>query len=161
MGSYVLFYAGPQDLKDLNAFIRSLGLTLVPPGPEILYSEDETVLGTCYISLVPQDTLRSWGPITRWYSDAADPIISFIRSVREDQYISPGDIYWNSDVAVLARQTKPYFQTISRWIRSNWPKPEGRDYHYGPEASQLIFEEGLIATSLVPGVQLHTVQVTL
>ena len=159
MGSRILFYAGPQDMKALNSFVRSLGVYLVPPSPEIEYSDDETVLGRCYISPVPKEKLRTWGHNTAWYQDALDPILSFERSVYQPPYIRPGNVYWNNDVRTLALQTKPTFQKIARWVRKNWPKPEGNDWHYGPEASHLVFEKGVKATSMVPGVTFNGMSV--
>lgn len=159
MGSRILFYAGPQDMKQLNAFVRSLGMYLVPPSPEVEYSDDETVLGRCYISPVPKEELHTWGHKTPWHQDALDPIISFERSVYQPPYIKPGDIYWSSDVKAFAGQTKPIFQKIARWVRENWPKPEGNDWYFGPEARRLVFEEGIEATSMVPGVTFNGVSV--
>jgi hypothetical protein len=159
MGSRTLFVAGPQDMKELNAFIRSLGMYMVSPGPDFKYSDDETVLGRCYVSPIPAGKLKVSGPKYIWYSEVLDPIIPLMRSVYNPPYIRPGDLYWNNDVRELAVQTKPTFQAISRWIRKNWPKPEGDDWHFGPEARRLVFEEGVIATSLVPGVTLTKVPV--
>lgn len=159
MGSRIPFVAGPKDMKELNAFVRSLGMQLIPPGPDIEYSDDETLLGRCYISSLPEDKLESWGHKTRWYQETRNPIISFTRSVYNHPYIRPGDIYWNNDVPIIAAQTKFTFQKIARWIRKNWPKPEGDDWHFGPEAKHLVFEMGVEATSMVPGVELHRVSI--
>jgi len=159
MGSRILFIAGPQDMKELNAFVRSLGLHLVPPGPEVEYSDDETVLGRCYISPMPAAELRVTRKSPHRYADVLDPIISFTRSIYLAPFIRPGDIYWNNDVPALAVQTKPSFQKIARWIRQNWPKPEGDDWHFGPEEKHLVFEEGIEATSMLPGVGLNNLSV--
>jgi hypothetical protein len=159
MGSRILFYAGPQDMNELNAFVRSLDLYLVPPSPALEYSDDETELGRCFISPVPKEELRTWGHKTAWYQDTLDPIISFERSIYQGSFIRPGDIYWNNDVRSLAVQTKPIFQKIARWVRKNWPKPQGHDWHFGPEAKHLVFKEGVKATSMVPGVTLNGVSV--
>ena len=85
--------------------------------------------------------------------------MTFDRSVYRPPYITPGDIYWNNDVPNLATQTKSTFQKIARWVRKNWPKPENYDFHYGPEAMRLVFDEGIVATSMVPGVELIRVPV--
>lgn len=159
MGSRILFVAGPKDMKELNAFVRSLGVHLVPPSPDIEYSDDETVLGRCYISPVPKEELQTWGHKVAWYQDALDPILSFERSVYQPPYIRPGNIYWNNDVRALAAQTKPTFQKIARWVRKHWPKPEGDDWHFGPEAKKLVFENGIEATSMVPEVTLNGISV--
>jgi hypothetical protein len=159
MGSRILFVAGPQDMKVLNAFIRSLGMYLVPPGPEIEYSDDEAVLGRCYISPTPEAELSTTRRPPARYADVIDPLIAFTRSVYRPPYIRPGDIYWNNDVPALATQTKATFQKIARWVRQNWPKPEGDEWHFGPEAKHLVFEEGIEATSMVPGVTFNGVSV--
>jgi hypothetical protein len=146
-------------MKELNAFVRSLGMYLVPPSPEVEYSDDETVLGGCYISPVPAEELHTTSKLPARYADVLDPIISFTRSVYRSSYIRPGDIYWNNDVPALAVQTKPIFQKIARWVRRNWPKPEGDDWHFGPEARHLVFEKGVEATSMVPGVKFNQISV--
>ncbi len=157
MGSHILFYAGPKDMKNLNAFVRSLDLYLIPPGPDVYYSDDETVLGSCFISPVQKEELRIWGEKIAWYQDSLDPIISFVRSVYQPPYLRSGDIYWNNDNRTLAAQTRPVFQKIGRWVRNNWTKPEGHDWHFGPEAMHLVFENGVKATSMVPGVEFNRV----
>ncbi len=159
MGSRILFVAGPQDMKELNAFVRSLGMYLVPPGPNIEYSDDETVLGRCYISPVPKEQLQAWGHKTLWFQETLDPILSFNRSVYRPPYIRPGDIYWNNDNRDNAAKTKDTFRKISKWVRKNWSKPEGDDWHFGPEARHLVFEKGIEATSMVPGVTFNGVSV--
>jgi len=158
MGSQILFAAGPQDMKELNAFIHSLGMHLVPPGPNVEYSDDETVLGGCFISPVRQDKLHTWGHKNIWYYDTLDPIIHFERSVYRPPYLKPGNIYWNNDKE-MAVQTKPVFQKIVRWIRKNWPKPKGFVLYAGPQALKLVDQENAIITSLVPGVELIRVPV--
>lgn len=162
MGSRILFVAGPEDQKALTDFIRGLGMHLIPPQADQQYSDDPTVLGGCWISLVPAEELHPWGkagePQVK-YLDVIDPILSFTRSVYKPPYLRPGDIYWNNDVPALAAQTKSTFQSIARWVRKNWRKPEGDDWHFGPEAMRLVFEEGVKATHLLPDVALNRVPV--
>lgn len=158
MGSRILFVAGPEDLMELNSFIRSLNLYLVPPQSDQEYTDDSSILAGCFISSVPQQNLHTWGKPSVRYSDVLDPILAFSRSVHRPPYLTPGDVYWNNDVPALAAQTKSAFQKIARWVRKNWPKPENDDYHFGPEAKRL-FDEGTIVTSLVPGVGITMVPV--
>jgi len=158
MGSSILFAAGPEDMKELNAYIHSLGLYLVPPGPNWEYSDDETVLGGCYISLVPQQHLRLDPRYPERFS-ARNPILMFTRSVYKPPYLRPGDIYWSNDSKEVGRQTAPVFKKIARWVRKNWPKPEGYVLYAGPDALQLVAQEKAIITSLVPGVTLTRVPV--
>ncbi len=163
MGSTFLFYASPEDQKDLIDFIRGMGLYLVPPQADQEYTDDACVLRGCWISPVPAQKLHPWGragePQVK-YLDVLDPILSFTRSAYRPPYLIPGDIYWNNDVPALAAQTRATFQKIARWVRKNWPKPEGRDQYFGPEARRLVFEEGVKATSLVPGVTLTRIPVS-
>ena len=162
MGSRILFVAGPEDQKVLTDFIRTLGMYFVPPQADQEYTDDPSILGGCWISPVPAEKLHPWGragePQVK-YLDVLDPILRFTRSVYRPPYLRPGDIYWNNDVPALAAQTKPTFQKIARWVRKNWPKPEGDDWHFGPEARRLVFEEGVKATSLVPGVKFNGLSV--
>lgn len=128
---------------------------LIPPQADQEYTDDASVLAGCWISPVPAHELHPWGragdPQVQ-YLDVLDPILSFTRSVYTPPYLTPGDIYWNNDAPNLAVQTKSTFQKIARWVRKNWPKPEGDDWHFGPEATHLVFEQGIKATSMVPGV---------
>jgi hypothetical protein len=159
MGSRILFVAGPDDIKALADFIRGLGLHLVPPQSNQRYTDDSGFLTGCFISPIPADQLRTWGSPSIRYSDVLDPILSFTRSVYDPPYLTPGNIYWNDDVPALASETKSTFQKIARWIRKNWPKPEGDDWHFGPEATHLVFEKGIEATSMVPGVTFNGMSV--
>jgi hypothetical protein len=159
MGSRILFVAGPEDQKELTDFIRDLGMYLVPPQADQEYTDDPRILRGCWISPVPASELHTTRKPAGCYADFLDPILSFTRSVYSPPYLAPGDIYWNNDVPALATQTKPTFQKIARWVRKNWPKPEGDDWHFGPEARRLVFEEGVKATSLVPGVKFNGLSV--
>lgn len=159
MGSRILFVAGPDDIQALNDYIRSLGLHLVSRSTERSYSDNPLELAGCFISPVPADQLHTDPRYPTRRSEAIDPLIPYLRSRLTPPYLTPGDIFWNNDVKRLAIQTKPTFQKLARWIRKNWPKPEGDDYHFGPQAMKLVFEDGVIATSLVPGVQVFQVPV--
>lgn len=160
MGSRILFVAGPSDLEVLTNFIRSLGLHLVPLQSDQKYTDDSRILTGCFISPVPAHELQTWGNPSVRYSDVLDPILRFTRSVYSPPYLTPGDIYWNNDVPALAAKTKSTFQRIARWVRKNWAKPEGDDWHFGPEARHLVFVKGIEATSMVPGVKLTRVPVS-
>jgi hypothetical protein len=162
MGSRILFVAGPEDQMVLTDFIRGLGMHLIPPQADQVYSDDPSILGGCWISPVPAQELHPWGRVGEpqvKYLDVLDPILSFTRSVYKPPYLRPGDIYWNNDVPALAAQTKSTFQKIARWVRKNWPKPDGDDWHFGPQARRLVFEEGVKATSMVPSVTLNWIPV--
>lgn len=140
----------------MSNFIWAQGLHIVPPNTSIRYSDDARDHPGCFISPIPSLYLRTW---KGRYSDVLDPILHMTRSVYEAPYLTPGDIYWNDDVPALAAQTRPTFQKIARWIRKAWPKPEGDDCYFGPEARRLVFEEGIQATSMVPGVTFTRVPV--
>ncbi len=57
MGSRIHFAAGPEDMKELNSFIRSLNLYLVPLQHDQEYTDDSSILAACFISLVPREQL--------------------------------------------------------------------------------------------------------
>jgi len=158
MGSQILFAAGREDMKALNAFVRSLDMYFVPPGPDIEYSDDETILGGCYISLIPKEQLIRDQRYPHRYS-SRNPILLFERPVYRPPYLKPGNIYWNNDNTEMAVQTKPVFRKIVGWIRKNWPKPQGFALYAGPQALKLVDQENAIITSLVPDVELIRVPV--
>jgi hypothetical protein len=162
MGSAFLFYAGPEDQRALIDFIRSLDLHLIPPQADQVYTDDANILRGCWISPVPAHKLHPWGrpgePQVQ-YLDVLDPIISFTRSAYRPPYLATGNVYWNNDVPALAAQTKSTFQKIGRWVRKNWLKPVGRDQYFGPQAMRLVFEEGIKATTMVPGVTFNGISV--
>ena len=159
MGSTFLYFAGPEDQKAMDEFIRSLGMHIVPPNPKFEYSDDPTVMAGCWISPVPASELRLPEKPPIMYSDVLDSIISYRRCRYTPPYLQTGDVYWNNDVRELASQTRPTYQKIARWVRKHWTKPEGYDQYYSPEAMQLVFEEGVEATSLLPGMKITRVPV--
>jgi hypothetical protein len=131
---------------------------LVPLQADQEYTDDPLTLRGCWISPVPASELRTTRKPPGRYADVLDPILRFTRSAYQPPYLMPGNIYWNNDKPALAVQTKSTFQKIARWVRKNWPKPEGRDQYFGPEARRLVFEEGVQATDMVPGVTLTRVR---
>jgi hypothetical protein len=160
MSNAILFAAVGSDLDALISYIHSIGLILVPdrPGPR----SAERLRGG-YLSPVPESELQTWrNPRLNYparYCDVLDPLLEFNLGEVLPNHFRPGRITQNLDNDRLAAETKLNFGRISRWIRKNWPKPEGMYIYSGPEARDLIRSKGLIVTDLVPGVTITYVPI--
>lgn len=160
MSNATLFAAVGSDEDALISYIQSIGLILVPdrPGPR----STECVRGG-YLSPMAEGELQTWrNPRLSHpakYSEALDPLLSFNLGEVLSNHFRPGRITQNLDNDRLAAQTRLNFGRLSRWIRTNWPKPEGMHTYCGPEAHALIQSRGLIVTDLVPGVTITYVPI--
>jgi len=69
-------------------------------------------------------------------SYSIDPVLIYQRSFVRDGMLVLGHVQWPTDEPELARQTKPDYQMIVKWIRANWTKVG--DSYFGVEAERLF-----------------------
>jgi len=67
-------------------------------------------------------------------------------------------VIWYTDVKEFAKQTKPYFQKLRRWVRANWRRREEDGYYVGPHAERIL-QEGAQIAYLPPDVTIKKVRV--
>lgn len=151
MGSSVVFFADNAERQELLSFAQSLGLSVVPTVLGQLASEPEVWAGPfCYLSLVPEHELKTFGASRDRISAAQNPLLGFVRPYHLQGRLVLGQLQWLNDVPELAVQTRAAFKSLSRWIGSNWPRKEGADYHIGPRANDLA-KAGAELINLFPG----------
>lgn len=77
-------------------------------------------------------------------------MIGFMRSYFKNPYLVAGHIHWSNDAPQLAAKTKPYYQQISKWIKSNWKLLPGGGFYIAPEAQSLV-DAGAEMVNVLPG----------
>lgn len=148
MGSSVAFYCGASDAEALQNYAVSIGLSLVPPTLDRGVDDDPSIGPFCYLSIIAQDELSPYGDPPIKVSDATDPLISFMRAYFKNPYLVLGHVYWSDDVPALAKQTKPHYQKLAKWIKKEWEKYG--DFYIGPEARTLL-DKGAEMVNVLPG----------
>lgn len=129
---------GNADTEALTLFARSLGLHLFP----ILFDDEVSVDPGdgpfCWLSLVPKSQLHPHGnPAKISYVD--DPLIGFGRAYYKSPYLVAGEIQWYWDYGRPVA-TKPAYQALAKWIRSEWKMHRRHGFYFGPEAQQLLVQ---------------------
>jgi hypothetical protein len=148
MGSIVSFYCGEKDNQALHEYAESIGLSIVPPTLDRPVDTDPVLGPFCFLSVVPKGTLSPYGNPPIKISDATDPVIGFMRAYYKNPYLVLGDIYWSDDVPDYAKQTKPYYQKLAKWIKREWEKYG--DFYIGPEA-RVLLDKGAKMVNALPG----------
>lgn len=146
MSRTILFASTPKDEEQLIALFESLGLLRIPMVRELTPYDGRGG----YLSSLAENELQVWGDPPR-YQDVLDPLLRFRFSDIQPGYLRPGRIEQNLDSDVMASKTRLTFDRIARWIRKNWPKPNGIFEYCGPDAANIIRNQGLMVTDLVPG----------
>ena len=158
--SRVSFYAGPADNRALTDFAKSIGLLLLSTKLGGTVDEDDsTAFPGCILSLVPASELRLLGKPPIYLGYPGDPVIAVLRSYCEPPYLVSGNIFWEDYGTEGTALTKPYFGKLSRWIRKNWSKRPDHAFYFGPDAARMVDEEGVIPSSLPPGLEIQYVAI--
>jgi len=148
MGSTIAFYCSNSDTKELSSYIESIGMQLVSPKINQEVGDNPSELPFCYVSLIPKSELSPYGKPPINVSDATDPLMGFMRAYFKEGYLVLGHLHLSNDVPDLHKQTKPKYQKISKWIKSNWRKYG--DLYIGPDADLLI-GSGAHLVNVFPG----------
>jgi hypothetical protein len=162
MGTSVMIFAGPKDDRALVEYAASLGLRLVPPRLDQVGTvafEEPSQGPFWYLSFLPVENLHPYGNPPVKVGSATDPLIEFIRSYYEPPYLVAGRVYWSTDVPDLARQTKPHFTKLARWIRKHWKRRKEDGYYIGPDAQRLVEEGKAQPVYFPPGIEIKTLKV--
>jgi len=150
MSAQINFFASENDDRALCARAQELGLWAIPsdwkqdePWPKALRPSEWRVCGLSAVepsSLHPVEVLpRGSGWLRAGW--ATDPVLEFVRSAVSGKDIVAGRIWWSDYPPEFARQTKPPFQALQKWIRKEWKRRED-GFYAGPEADQLIASVG-------------------
>lgn len=150
MGSVVGFICGNEDHKMLQTYAESIGLKAIAPVINQPLKENPADGAWCYLLPISHTELHPYGEPKIKLADVKDPLLFFMRGYYKKPYLVVGQIHWNNDVPDLAVETKPYFNKLSKWIKSNWKLPLGEDFYIGPEAEFLI-EKGAEIVNAIPG----------
>jgi hypothetical protein len=148
MGSNIGFFCEQSDNDSLQKYVESIGLSIVPPLLNRHVSDDPSEGPFCFLSAIDVSLLSPYGTPPLKISDATDPLLLFMRAYYKDVYLVLGHIAWSDDVPNLAKQTKPYYQKIAKWIKSEWQKYG--DFYIGPGARKL-FDDGAQMVNFLPG----------
>lgn len=159
MASSIYFFCGPEDYRELIQFVASIGLFVFPVCPVDIdpatgehWAKDnpqEAPLG--FLSFLPIDQLHPYGsPVGMKIDDTVDPMILFIFPYYQPPYLVAGSFQLSTDK--FSAQTQPYFRKLANWIRKHYRKrPEIKGFYFGPQADNLVDEEGAQAVGFIPG----------
>ena len=153
MSSSIGFVCGEQDDRDLLEHARSIGLYIIAGEIGHTVNPDASKWPGCYLSLVPEDELHPYGDPPVKIADVIDPMLFLLRSYYQEPYLVFGHIQWNNDNKALGTQTKPAYQKLCRWIKSEWRKWE--DTYVGPQA-QIHLDAGAEVVPVLPGTATFT-----
>ena len=162
MGSSVSFFAGHDDDVALREFAKSIGLILLHPYAPRMTEEknqaafDNPIQGG-FFSFLSLDALHPRTNPPGELCEVIDPLIPYVRPYYAPPILVAGHLFWNTDVSELARQTKPYFQKLRRWVQSNWKMREEDGYYIGPQAQKILEEERARIAYLPPEVKVRTI----
>ncbi|MDM8007203.1 MAG: hypothetical protein QUV05_13775 [Phycisphaerae bacterium] len=160
----VLLFAGPDDDSAFRAYARSIGLVLLNPHAYRMSVEenersfDDPIQGGLF-SFLPVESLHRHPHPNIGLCEALDPLIRYVRPRYSPPHLIVGQLIWYTDVAEFARQTKPYFEKLRRWVRANWRHREEDGYYVGPQAERILQEEGAKVAYLPPDVTIKQIRV--
>jgi len=162
MGSETIFFAGSEDDKALRNYAETIGLKLLHPmARKMTPTENEKSLNDLaqggYFSFLPVEKLHPYNETEDVLCDVIDPLIFYMRPYPQPPYLISGRIRWNNDVKELAKQTKPYYSKLRKWIQSKWKKYEYKSF-IGPHAEMLVAEENAILSYMPPGFYIKRVE---
>lgn len=150
LGRGIYFFADTTDNQQLCDYAASIGLHLYPPladARELTSSDDPTDRPFCFLSPVPKESLHPYGN-PRIIGTATDPLLEFLRSYHHGSHLVIGRIHWSDDVPDLAKETKPFFLMLTKWIQKHWEKlPDGQ--YVGPNAKSRM-DGGAVCAQLPP-----------
>jgi hypothetical protein len=158
----ILMLAGPEDDVAFRAYAKSIGLTLLHPHAYRMTAEenerafDDPKQGG-HFSFLPVDRLHRHPHPNIGLCDALDPLISYVRPCYVPPHLIAGQVIWYTDVDEMARQTKPYFRKLRRWVEANWKLREEDGCFIGPQAERILQEQGAKVAYLPPDVKIKTV----
>lgn len=160
MGKNVPYFAGPDDHSALMGQIEAIGMVVVPPCPGLpdRGADDPSKGPCCLLSFLDPRELHPYGPSPQRVSEAVDPLLSFVRAYYAPPHLVAGCISWSDDSPELAKQTKPYFTRLRRWMDNNWRKRREDGYYVGPQADDLI-ADGAETLYFPPGTTIQEVPV--
>jgi len=158
----ILLFAASDDDVSLRGFARSIGLSLLNPHAyRMTVAENERSFDNPaqggYFSFMPVDTLHKHPHPNIGLCEALDPLILYIRPRYVNGLLIAGQLQHYTDVKAMAKQTKPYFQKLRKWVASNWRLRSEDDYYIGPHADGLLTNEGAITSYLPPHVSVEEV----
>ncbi|MBN2259820.1 MAG: hypothetical protein JW702_04720 [Clostridiales bacterium] len=147
MTSSISFFAGPMDDYELCQFSFSIGLRL----QDLSYNPDSTDWkkdpskgASCYLTFIDETEILFYNSPKPGSSlklvSSNNPLLNFRRSYYEKPYLIAGEIQWEDYPDEQAKQTKPYYSKLVRWIKKNWSRREEDGYYVGPDAQRLIDE---------------------
>ena len=158
------YFAGPDDHKALSAFIRSLGVRVIPTAyrdTRDIELDDFHEIPGCYITQVGPDQLVEWEQHRGIAHYALNPILSWRRGHLKEKWMVAGDIVWSeSSENFCNRHGLDYqanveigkvFRKVRNWIRKNWTDIDGDHFYFGPQAADLWKKRGYAPVSVIPG----------
>ena len=160
----ILMFAGPEDDAAFRAFAKSIGLTLLNPHAYRMTPEenerafDNPIQGGLF-SFLPVEQLHRHPHPNIGLCDVLDPLIAYVRPNYAPPHLVAGQVIWETDVKAFARQTKPYFMKLRRWVQTNWTLREEDPYYIGPDAERILREENAKIAYLPPGVTIKKIVV--
>lgn len=153
MSSSIGFVCDAEDDQDLLSYARSIGLYVL--AAEIGYKVHESAekWPGCYLSLVPESELHPYGEPPVKIADVIDPMLFLLRGYYKSPYLVFGQMQWSNDNKSLGRQTRPYYDKLVTWIKTNWRKY--RDTYVGPQAD-VHLQAGAKIVPVLPGTATFT-----
>ena len=153
MSSSIGFVCDAEDDYNFIKFSESLGLYLVPFDLERPVDLNPADGPACYLSLVPESKLHPYGEPPVKIADVIDPMLFLLRGYYKSPYLVFGQMQWNNDNKSLGRQTRPYYDKLVTWIKSNWRKYN--DTYVGPQAD-VHLQAGAKIVPVLPGTATFT-----
>lgn len=138
----ILMLAGSEDDAAFRAYAESIGLTLLHPHAyKMTFEENKRAFeipeqGGCF-SFLPVERLHRHPHPDIGLCHALDPLIPYIRPFYKPPHLIAGQVIWYRDVEAFARQTRPYFQKLWRWVQTNWQLRED-GYLIGPHGGRIL-----------------------
>ena len=158
MAKQVPFFAGPDDELAFRAYFQSEQLYIVPIRadlkPDVIQGPRHPI---CFVSPVPQEQLHPDTQTPPCVDYTRDPLIELARSYYVPPHLVAGRIWWPGERG-FGRQSKPVYEKLARWIRSNWLRREIDGFYIGPDAIRLERDERAQLVYLPPQVKIEVVK---